>query len=178
MKQREGPTKRFAPTLSADTCCPHSFGEDEGVQLEINCEECAGAHDLTNTRCLIGVVNVVSGGVAPETIILKRFTHKRYRKDSVRLVSAAAVELSALNRALSAPDPMSDKTCRTCPASGRQIVQSLKRCLLTNPRSYILHPEDTMELIRQVRGTVACERVSACVDAGLSVSVFAGGWRS
>jgi hypothetical protein len=177
MKQREGPTKRFAPALSADVCCPHSFNEDEGVQLEINCQECAGAHDLANTRCMIGVVNVVSGGVTPETIILKRFTHKRYRKDSVRLVSAAAVELSALNRALSAPEPVSDKSCRTCPASGRQVVQGLKRSLLNDPRGYILHPEETMEQIRRAQGTVACERASACVNVGLSVSEFAGGWR-
>ncbi len=132
---------------------------------------------MENTRCMIGVVNVVSGGVTPETIILKRFTHKRYRKESVRLVSAAAVELSALNRALTAPDSASDKSCRTCLASARQVTQSLRRSLLNDPRSYILHPEDTMMKIRDVRETIACARASACIDAGLSVSAFAGGWR-
>ena len=177
MKHREGPTKRLAPAISPEVRCPHTFVEEEGLQLEINCEECAGAHDLTNTRCTVGVLNVISGGAVPETIILKRFTHKRYRKDSVKLISIAANELSALNRALSAPDSVSDERCRTCLASRRQVVTSLKRMLLSDPRDYVTRDGAVGDAIERGHADVACGRASACVEAGLSASTLRGGGR-
>jgi len=175
MRHREGPAKRLAPAISTDIHCPHSFADDEGVQLEINCEDCAGAHDLTNGRCMMGVVNVISGAAIPETIILKRFTHKRYRNETVKTVSTAAAELSALSRALSTPDSASDNTCRTCSASRRQVVSRLKSMLLEDPMGYVTKPERVNEEVRRVRVDVSCGHAGACIDLGLATSVVLNG---
>ena len=175
MRRRGGPTKRLAPTISPDTHCPHVFTEDEGIQLEIECTDCGGAHDLSNSRCLLGVMNVVCGGAVPETVILKRYTHKRYRRDAVRLVSVAALELSSLNRALATPDQSSDKECRTCVASRQQIVSDMKRRLLENPETYVLGGAILADNIRRAHATPACARAGACIDSGLSASSTFGG---
>jgi hypothetical protein len=175
MRHRGGPTKRLAPTIGPDALCPHIFTEDEGIQLEIECTDCGGAHDLSNSRCLLGVMNVVCGGAVPETVILKRYTHKRYRKNTVRLVSIAASELSSLNRALATPDQASDKECRTCFASKQQVVSDMKRRLLENPRSYVLGGALLVEDIKRAHAAVACVRASACINSGLSASAVFGG---
>jgi hypothetical protein len=175
MRHQGGPTKKLAPTIDPNISCPHSFTEDEGVQLEVDCLECAGAHDLMNPRCMIGVVNVVSGGVVPEIVILKRFTHKRYRRDAVNLVAMAATELSALNRALAAPDVASDRSCRTCFASRHQVISGMKRRLVENPEAYLLSSRRVAEEIRRAHSISTCERAGMCIDSGIAASTILPG---
>lgn len=175
MKQHKGPTKKLAPTLAPDTSCPHAFSMDEGVQLEVDCSECAGAHDLQNRKCLTGIVNVMSVGAEPEAIILKRFIHKRYRGEAVRLAASAAAELAALNRALVVSEPPSDKRCRTCTASAEQVVAALKHKLMENPAGYISAPERIVEDIQSIAFSSMCASARACVDKGFSVSTLRRG---
>ena len=175
MRHRRGPTKRLAPTLGPDTSCPHEFTEDEGVQLEIDCTECSGAHDLANSKCLTSAMNAACGGAVPEVVILKRYTHKRYRGDSVWLVSRAAAELAALNRVLASSEQLSDKECRTCAASRQLVIVDLRRRLLENPRAYMSGGLGLPEEIRRGRETVACTRAKECVEAGLGASTIYGG---
>jgi hypothetical protein len=137
--------------------------------------ECAGAHDLSNNKCMVGVMNVVSGGAVPEIVILRRFTHKRYRKDAVREISAAAAELAALNRALASADPVSDKECRTCASSKQQVICAMKRRLLDNPRTYVSGGAATLEELRLARSASSCPRSGACIEAGFSASTIPGG---
>lgn len=177
MRRYAGPSKKLAPAIDPDISCPHSFIEDEGVQLEIDCMECAGAHDLSNVRCMMGVVNVVSGGVVPESVILKRFTHKRYRKDQVNIVALAAAELSALNRALGTPNDMSDKNCRTCLANRHQVVSWMRRRLFEDPERYILLGEHLADEIRHAHASVTCERAGVCIDSAISASAMLSGGR-
>jgi hypothetical protein len=175
MRHQGGPTKKLAPTIDPTVSCPHSYVEDEVVQLEVDCLECAGAHDLMNPRCMIGVVNVVSGGVVPEIVILKRFTHKRYRRDAVNLVAMAATELSALNRALAAPDNASDRRCRTCFASRHQVISGMKRRLVEDPREYLLSCRRVVDEIRHTHSVSTCERAGTCIDSGIAASTILTG---
>ncbi len=170
-----GPSKRLAPSIKPESICPHKYTEDEGLQLEIDCVDCAGAHDLTNSKCMAGVMNVVSGGAVPETVILRRFTHKRYRKDLVRLVAAAAGELASLNRALASPDQASDKECRTCTSSKQQVILAMKRRLLEDPCSYVRAGPALLEELKTSHARTSCPRAGACVRSGFSASAIFGG---
>jgi len=175
MRHRGGPSKRFAPSIKPESSCPHKYTEEDGLQLEIDCVDCAGAHDLSNSKCLAGVTTVVSGGAVPETVILKRFTHKRYRKDLVKLVAAAACELASLNRALASSDPMSDRECRTCSSSRQQVILAMKRRLLEDPRAYVQAGATLLDEFRLARATTSCARAGACVESGFSASTIFGG---
>lgn len=175
MRHRGGPSKRLAPSIKPESSCPHKYTEDDGLQLEVDCLDCAGAHDLSNSKCMAGVTTVVSGGAVPETVILKRFTHKRYRKELVRLVAAAACELASLNRALASTDPMSDKQCRTCTSSRRQVILAMKRRLLEDPRSYVQAGEALADELKHARATTTCARARACVESGFAASKIFGG---
>jgi hypothetical protein len=124
---------------------------------------------------MVGVMNVVSAGAVPETVILRRFTHKRYRKDVVKVVAAAAIELAALNRAIASTDPLSDKGCRTCISSRQQVVSAMKRRLLEDPRMYMMGSATTADELRLAHSTPSCARSSACIEAGFSASTILGG---
>jgi hypothetical protein len=124
---------------------------------------------------MVGVMNVVSGGAVPETVILKRFTHKRYRKDAVTLISAAATELAALNRALASTDTVSDKECRTCSSSKQQVISAMKLRLLDNPRIYMSGGVATQDELRLAHSASSCPRSRACIEAGFSASTILGG---
>ncbi len=178
MRHREGPSKRLAPAISLDISCPHCFVEDEGIQLEVDCSECAGAHDLSNARCLAGVVSVVSSGAIPETVILKRFAHRRYRRETVDIVAIAAGELSAVNRALATSFPASDKNCRTCSASRSSVLTDLKRRLMNDPGAYVSDAAKVLEEINRARASTTCARAKECVRSGVSASTILGeDWR-
>jgi len=172
MEHKNGPTKKLAPAIASDARCPHIFSEDCGIQLEINCLECAGAHDLENRKCLTGIVNVVSLGAEPEVIILKRFIHKRYRGASVKRIASAAAELSALNRALDSVEAPSDKQCQTCPASTQKIIAALKRSLMEDPAGFVSSPAEAFKEIESHAFSRACEKARACVNTGLSYSTL------
>lgn len=169
-----GPTKKLAPTIAPDARCPHTFSEDNGIQLEIDCSQCAGAHDLRNSKCLTGVVNVMSLGAEPEVIILKRFIHKRYRGEFVRQVVSAATELAALNRALASSEPPSDKHCRTCTVSMEHVIAAMRRKLIENPAIYVSSAESAFSDIETKALSHACAKARACIDKGLSFSTL---WR-
>lgn len=87
----------------------------------------------------------------------------------------AAAELAALNRALVAVEPPSDKRCRTCPASAERIVTAMKRRLLENPVEYVSSMERVVKDIESVALFHACESARTCVDKGVSVSVLQRG---
>jgi hypothetical protein len=175
MKHVTGPTKKLAPTIGPDTSCPHSYSDDEGVQLEIECSECAGAHDLENNKCLTGILNVMIAGAEPDAIILKRFIHKRYRGEVVRRTAFAASELAALNRTLVAVEPSSDKRCRTCTASTERIVLAMKQRLLENPFEYAASRTAIVKDIELGAFAHACENARTCVDKGLRMTMFGRG---
>ena len=170
VKRHIGPTKRFAPSISSDISCPHSFSDDHGIQLEVDCLQCAGAHDLRNRKCLVGVINVITAGAEPEAIILKRYTHKRYRGTPVGRAVLAALELAALNRAKVALDEPSDKRCQTCPVSTEQIVSFLRHRLLEDPITYLSSMDRIADEIEHRSLAHACERTRACILKGLSLS--------
>ncbi|OGS42132.1 MAG: hypothetical protein A3K67_02720 [Euryarchaeota archaeon RBG_16_62_10] len=175
MRHRTGPTKRLVPTMSPDATCPHRYTEEEGMTLEVDCDECQGASDLMNNRCISGVMNALASSVRPEAIILKRFMHKRYRGRLVERVCAATVELSALNRALSACVEVSDRRCRTCPASKRLVISATKVRMLEDPWAYISRPGSVQAQVRARAQACGCARAPSCVDDAFSADAGFGG---
>ncbi len=167
MTPRQGPTKKLAPTIGSDSGCPHDYSEEEGLQLEIDCSQCKGAHDLSNRKCLTAVLNVLVGGAQPEAIILMRFMHKRYRGESVELASAAAAALASLNRAIASTPRPSDRKCRTCPASKDQLLTTIKHLLLEDPEGFVSDPTSIIEDLRGYTLHLSCVDASTCLDAAL-----------
>lgn len=175
MKRSQGPTKRRAPSRTAETPCPHSFIEDEGMNLEIECGSCSGAHDLANAKCLGGVMLALIGGACPESIVLKRAIHKRYRGEAVRSARGLANLLADLSRALSGVDAPSDKTCRTCPARKDRIISILRSNLLRNPLGTDLRTQCARDIMEEL-GPIRCEKALGCVNEALSsVNLRSGG---
>lgn len=168
MTPRKGPTKKLAPTIRAGTGCPHVYSEEDGLQLEIDCVSCKGAHDLNNKQCLSAVLNILVAGAQPEVIILKRFAHKRYRGRAVKIASLAASQLATLNRALASINIPSDRHCRTCAASRQNLLTSMKQHLIENPTTYVANHPELATLIRTRLGHVDCERREACILEALS----------
>lgn len=171
MKRRQGPTKKLIPSISPENCCPHEYSEDEGLQLEIDCSACQGAQDLTNSRCVSGILNVMVTGAVPAAIILKRLIHKRYRGESIGSVALVAAELSALNRAIASVERPSDKRCRTCSASRERILAAMKHRLLENPAQYLPgHKNMAAELISAFRSNQCVDSIK-CIENALSTSI-------
>src|SRR4030065_369296 len=116
MRHQQGPTKRMAPSASPETCCSHEYLEDDDLVLSIDCNACAGAHDLSNQRCYAGVLNILASGAQPDSIVLRRYIDKRYRGEAVKAAALAASERASPRRGIAALEPPSDRRCRTCPA--------------------------------------------------------------
>jgi len=169
MKQSRGPAKKLAPALTPESICAHEFTMVDGLQLEVDCEACAGAQDLQNRVCMVGIMNVIARGVVPDIIILKRFMHKRYRGDSVRAIAEAASELSVLSRALRCASTPSDRKCRTCPCSPVKIVTQMRSMLLEDPATYIRTRTEAV-LAETVKKT-SCKRGPDCAAQARAVSV-------
>ncbi len=164
MKRDRRPAKRLAPTPSPEDSCPHEFTGAEGLQLEVNCEACGGAQDLLNRRCLAGLVNVVVRNAVPDTIILKRFMHKRYRNETVRLVADAASELAALTRVLGSASTPSDRKCRTCPCNAVKLIAEMRMSLLQDPEAYLLDSGFAESLLDGAVSRSGCERARECAE--------------
>lgn len=164
MAPRPGPTKKLAPMIGPDAGCPHEYSEDEGLQLEIDCSECKGAHDLGNSKCLSAVLNVLAVGAQPEVIVLRRFMHKRYRGEAVRIASAAASDLATLKRAIASTPRPSDRRCRTCPASKERLLIAIKQSLLNDPTRYVTSSRVVAEELRQGIACVGCAKAQACLE--------------
>lgn len=177
MTPTRGPTKKLAPAISPERCCPHEWSEDEGLQLEIDCSSCAGGNSLANSKCLSGILKALTTGGLPETIVLKSYIHKRYRGDAVGSAAAVASELAGLNRALvsASLDRPSEKKCRTCRASRENLLAMLRRSILDDPAFYA---SDRTLFLARVRGEIAptdCTRVDECVAKGLATASFGQG---
>lgn len=175
MRRRQGPAKKLAPSMNPESVCPHNYSEEEALQLEIDCGSCAGANDLMNNRCLTGVMRIIAVGAEPEAIILKRFIHKRYRGEAVRLAALAASELATLNRAIASAEIPSDKKCRTCPCSKEKTMLALRRKLLSGPTSYFLGKgKEDSNLVEELI-VEGCPKARGCVADALTVSVLMSG---
>lgn len=170
VRRRQGPTKKLAPASTPEHACAHSYREDEGLQLEIDCTECNGAHDLTNRKCLAGVMNALVAASPPESIVLKRYIDKRYRGDSAAWIATCAGELASLNRLISAKNCSSDKRCRTCLASRVNVLDTARRALLDDPATYLNRPGDVFKEIRErmMASAGRCADAPACVDEVLA----------
>lgn len=168
MTPRKGPTKKLAPAVKISAGCPHEYAEEEELQLEIDCVSCKGAQDLNNRKCLSAILNILVAGARPETIILKRFTHKRFRGKVVRVASTAASQLALLNRAIASTVTPSDKHCRTCPASAQSLLVFMKRHLVEDPSTYVASLPGLKLLIREQLGSVRCDKNDDCICEALS----------
>ena len=170
-----GPTKKLAPTISPDQCCPHEWTEDDGLQLEIDCSSCPGGNSLANPKCFSGILKALSAGGVPDAIVLKSYLHKRYRGDAVSSAASVAAELSTIDRALilTSLERPSDKRCRTCQASSGVLMTLLRRSILTDPVSYAADRAGFAARIREELPYPDCERAHECVDKGLSLMVQA-----
>jgi len=163
----KGPTKKLAPTITNEMGCPHSFRDDEGLQLDIECISCSGAHDLINKRCAAGILRVLSEGPKPDSIILRWYIHKRYRGAAVNWINLAAEELSTLGRALGSAETSSDRRCRTCPANKERVISALRLRVLDDPFSYASSPAGVLKDLAERFPKGNCERRSDCVRSGL-----------
>jgi hypothetical protein len=172
MTHRQGPTKKLVPAISSESKCPHEYSEEDGLQLEIDCSDCQGAQDLSNRKCVSGILNVISASTEPDAIILKRFIHKRYRGEPVKRVAAMASELATLNRAIASAERPSDRRCRTCPASAERVLDAARRMLLENPLGYLGERRAILSGLRAAHTRCECTRADACVEAALSTSLL------
>ena len=166
----KGPSKKLAPAIDSETSCPHAFNDEDGFELEVDCQDCPGASDIQNRRCASGMIQILASGARPESIVLKRYIHKRFRGEHVELLRAAAEELSALNRAISATSPPSDKECRTCSASTHRLIPELRARLLEDPARYVSAPDWLSEILCSRASATTCVRAAACMRDTLSVS--------
>jgi hypothetical protein len=167
-----GPSKKLAPAIDSETTCPHTFNDEDGYELEVDCQACPGASDIGNKRCASGVTNILVTGAHPEAIVLKRYIHKRFRGGQVEALRAAAEELCALNRAISAAVPPSDKECRTCQASARRSISFLRARLLDDPLGYVPGSALLHDELRSKASATTCTRAHACIEDTLSVSTL------
>ncbi|HEX9908823.1 MAG TPA: hypothetical protein VGB78_10235 [Thermoplasmata archaeon] len=169
MKHHHGATKKLAPSMDPESSCPHEFTDEDDFQLEIDCGDCAGANDLTNSVCLSRAISTACYGATAETIVLKRMIHKRYRGAIVRTVTSLAIELTAINRAISSSKIPSDKECRTCPASTRQVLFAAKNALLEDPTAYARSREIRLAELRSISSARPCKGSSECMTRALDV---------
>lgn len=175
MRHRTGPSKKLAPTSKPETACPHEFTHDEGVQLEVDCDSCAGAHDLLSRNCLVGVVNAAAAGPQLDSIILRRMIHKRYRGDVVQLVMALGRDLSALNRAISSAQPPAERQCRTCSARKDRVLVKVRSRLLEDPVAWVPGLELADAAPERLAPNAACARAGECVRRALDAYIAPGG---
>ena len=166
VRHRSGPSKKLAPATRPETACSHTFTHDEGVYLEIDCESCAGAHDLWSRSCIVGVVNAASTGPRVDAIVLRRTTHKRYRGEIVQCVMSLAAALSALNRAISSAQTPDERQCRTCPGRKQVILQKAKAMLLEDPLTW--NEGVAKSIADDLEARAACSRARECVARGLA----------
>ncbi|UCE44782.1 MAG: hypothetical protein JSU93_05120 [Methanobacteriota archaeon] len=166
--------KTLVPALSREMKCPHSYNDDEELSLDVECEGCPGSQDLSNDRCLTGILQILASEAEPEVLMLKRYIHRRYRESRLAPVLAAASELAALNRALSTRPEPSDGRCLTCPASMHRLADGLRNELLERPVEFMNDRSRAIDNIKKGLGGVKCARARACVAAVLEDG-FVGG---
>ncbi len=170
MSRRPGPTKKLAPSNAPEHACPHDYREDEGLQLEIDCTECKGPHDLANRQCLSGIMNALVASSSPDAIVLRRYIDKRYRGDAIGVLISCASELASMNRRLASAHVSSDKRCRTCQASMSKVIASARHALLDDPMGYMRAKDATRAEIfeKMVASSGRCADGHQCVAESLA----------
>lgn len=166
MKPRTGPSKKLAPASRISTTCSHVFAHDDGLYLEIDCEECSGPHDLCSRVCTVGVINAVTTGPRVEAVVLKRMTHKRYRGEIVQTIMMAADSLSALNRAISSVQVPEKDECRACSANKQAVLSKARSLLLQEPLAWKNHVD--VMAASDVVTKAKCTRARECVRRALA----------
>lgn len=156
--------KKLVPALSRETKCPHEYDDDQELCLEVECGGCPGAQDLTNNRCLTGILQILSSEAKPETVILKRHIHRRYRESRLSVVFTAASGLAAMNRALSTRWEPSDRRCLTCEASIPRLVARIRQELLECPVEFMDNRPAVIARILAELEDIDCPRLHDCVD--------------
>jgi hypothetical protein len=154
----------MAPASNPETCCPHEYVEEDELVLSVDCNACAGAHDLGNQRCFSGILNILAAGAEPDSVVLKRYIHKRYRGEAVKSTALAAAELAVLRRGIASIEPASDKRCRTCPASAHQVLLQARLRLVENPMTPPISRAALRDFILERVGADACDRAHACIS--------------
>ncbi|MDH3364792.1 MAG: hypothetical protein OEM29_02135 [Thermoplasmata archaeon] len=167
--------KQLIPALSSEVKCPHNYRNDDELLLEVECSECPGTQDLTNNRCLAGILQILCSEARPNIIILKRHIHRRYRESALLPVLEAASDLAAMNRALSTRPEPSDRRCQTCEASVPRLVNRVRRELLDSPMEFISDRRGTITRLHEELGDVDCMHAPACVRRALGVDSGRGG---
>jgi len=161
--------KKLIPASDREQMCPHSYIEEEELGLQIDCRECAGAQDIHNGRCLSGIVHVLARNAIPQTIVLMRDTHKRYRESALGDAFEAARALQRLNRAVVSTDRASDSRCRTCPASPSRVASALRRALLDDPGGYARCPAQcARSVVGHMDAVTGCDEGESCIGRTLA----------
>jgi len=103
---------------------------------------------------------------APEAIILRRYTEKRYRGEVVGWMAACAAELASLNRSLAAKTESSDRQCRTCRASKENVLLGAKLALLEDPMAFMRHSAEVRKDLREklIASAGRCVAAPDCID--------------
>ncbi len=162
--------KQLIPALNSEVKCPHEYRNDDELRLEVECGDCHGAQDLMNNRCLAGILQILCSEATPNTIILKRHIHRRYRESALLPVFEASLELAAMNRALQARNEPSDRRCLTCEASTARLVGRMRNALLDNPAGFIADRHGVTAEIRARAGDVECASAPACAKRAIGVT--------
>jgi 50S ribosomal subunit-associated GTPase HflX len=161
---RQQGRKKLVPAMNREQACPHTYQEEDELRLEIDCSSCPGAQDIRNRRCMSGMIHILSSEAVPNTIILKRHIHKRYREPALQRAFYAAGQLSVLNRAVANPDVASDTRCQTCRASTPRTAARLRQALLDDPMGYIDSlPALTARLRSDIEGA-CCANGEKCLE--------------
>jgi len=158
------PSKKMVPSLSSDRRCEHRFTEDDAMTLEIDCLDCSGAQSLDNPKCASGIMNILASGAMPEAVVLKRYTHVRYRSDRLARLRESAAALAALRRLEAQPAEPSDKKCRTCPASRHRLASDVIRMIQAEPLSFGPSRKTLSDKLMQELAAVGCPRLTGCVS--------------
>ena len=160
--------KKLVPVLSCEAKCPHKYSDDNELCLDVDCSDCQGAQDLENNRCLAGILQILSSEAKPDTLILRRHIHRRYRGPCLSTLMNVASDLASMNRALSMKPVLSDKECQTCEASAPKLLGRIRRELLEDPSSFLEGTAVIMNRVSEDLAVIDCERVSACVARAFS----------
>lgn len=166
--RRQGGRKKLVPAMDRELKCPHTYCEEEELRLEIDCSACAGDQDMLNRRCMSGIVQILSSEAVPQTVVLKRHIHKRYRESALLTARGASQELAALTRTKAVLEPASDRRCQTCRASMSNVAGSLRRMLLDDPIAYMNNASAVARRVRETARPANCHKGLECVETSLS----------
>ena len=115
-----------------------------------------------------GIVQILSSEAVPQTVILKRHIHKRYRESALLAAREAARELAVLTRTKTILESASDRRCQTCSASASSIAGDLRHMLLDDPIAYMKDASAVARRVRAAKRPANCDKGPECVETSLS----------